>query len=1110
MRRNRNVHGLLVLLGFVALLVPTAAMKAQGVPEDVTGSTLSAVTPATLTPGVTVNLCFTAHLVSPDFEYIDRFDVDLPDGWTIGTVAADSVPPANGCYLPPESGVDAGNVVYWQSPEDLPTWCGTWIGGSAGTDYDFCVEVTVPDCAGAPWDLPWNILGDTWGDPPNEVNGTFSSVACGASQAPNIDVDPLSLSSTQAPNTTETRTLTIGNDGEADLEWEIAEEPVLRALRRPVAERAGGVSGHGEWLYRAETGTPALSNRGGTKPARPAAYRWHAARPAQMNVLIYADDDYHEAPNTFLDQALQALGLSYTAHYDDDFAGFETDLAAGGWDLVLFGNDTYWPESSTLDALNAYAAGGGRVIVNSWVMADYPGHALWTTLGATWVADDDDPPAPVYWWQPGHRFFNVPNDVPEFTSLTDDVGYGTYGQYVEPLAGFQALAGYTTPGPDPNQAALILGNDGRTIFKGFLDGQNDADLDGDGVLDGVELWINMISSMSSPCTDPADVPWLSVSPDNGTTTAGASTPVTVTFDSTGLAVGTYHANLCVTSDDPDPGPGNGTDLVVVPVELVVEQALAPNIDVAPLSLSSSQAPNTASSQTLTVGNTGAVDLVWGIAEEPAAIPVQPLSRALDRTLAPGDGFAAPASAPVSFAPAIAAAVSTGESVRAVLDDFNRPDGPIGPNWTVHNGACNVVSNAATCTGSGRATFNSATGTGDQAEMDVAVFGTDLDYQALLLNYGAGANNLFIKVQLQDHHTQFDYAACYTGNNNSGASFGLGFFALSSPFTSAHMAVSRVGDDVTISFTNIDGGAQPPQTYVCSGAPPREGTGIGIAGYAGVDRVDNFGGSGGTAVCSNPADVPWLSVSPASGTTAAGASTPVTVTFDSTGLAAGAYGANLCITSNDPDAGPGNGTDLVVVPVSLTVTAPVTHTVTASVGTPAGTIVPPSQIVADGATATFTLTPDTGYEIDGVGGTCPAGTLAGNVYTTGPITADCEVVANFRQLTHTVTSSVGTPAGTIVPPSQTVAHGATATFTLTPDSGFEIDGMDGTCPAGSLVGNLYTTEAITADCTVIANFRPEAGPGPSVLEIPTLGPAGGALLGLLLAGLGLGTIRRRRA
>ena len=115
------------------------------------------------------------------------------------------------------------------------------------------------------------------------------------------------------------------------------------------------------------------------------------------------------------------MGLSYTTHYDDDFAGFEADLALGGWDLVLFGNDNYWPESATRGALNAYAAGGGRVIVTSWVMSDDPGHALWTTLGATWVADDDDPPAPVYWWQPGHRFFNVPNDVLRTSKLINGV-----------------------------------------------------------------------------------------------------------------------------------------------------------------------------------------------------------------------------------------------------------------------------------------------------------------------------------------------------------------------------------------------------------------------------------------------------------------------------------------------------------------------------------------------------------------------------------------------------------------------------------------------------------------------------------------------------------------
>ncbi len=47
----------------------------------------------------------------------------------------------------------------------------------------------------------------------------------------------------------------------------------------------------------------------------------------------------------------------------------------------------------------------------------------------------------------------------------------------------------------------------------------------------------------------------------------------------------------------------------------------------------------------------------------------------------------------------------------------------------------------------------------------------------------------------------------------------------------------------------------------------------------------------------------------------------TVTFDSTGLAAGVYTGNLCVTSNDPDPGPGNGTDLVIVPLTLTVQPP---------------------------------------------------------------------------------------------------------------------------------------------------------------------------------------------
>jgi uncharacterized repeat protein (TIGR01451 family) len=71
------------------------------------------------------------------------------------------------------------------------------------------------------------------------------------------------------------------------------------------------------------------------------------------------------------------------------------------------------------------------------------------------------------------------------------------------------------------------------------------------------------------------------------------------------------------------------------------------------------------------------------------------------------------------------------------------------------------------------------------------------------------------------------------------------------------------------------------------------------------------------------------------------------------------------------------------------------------------------------------------------------------------------------VTHTVTPVAGAN-GSIAPSTpQFVNDGATTAFTLTPDSGYAIDSVTG-C-GGSLVGNLYTTGAITANCTVNASF-----------------------------------------
>ncbi|MBN1138616.1 MAG: PKD domain-containing protein [Anaerolineae bacterium] len=147
--------------------------------QSVGSSTLANVTPAYLPIGTAFDLCFTVYAQSPDVEYMDHFDADLPDGWTVNSVAPDSVPPANGCSgaLPPVVGVGAGNIVYWQSTGYPPqTGCGGWNGGSGGTNFDFCTNVTIPDATGAPWTLPWYYVGDGYGGTPHDVSGSYGPI----------------------------------------------------------------------------------------------------------------------------------------------------------------------------------------------------------------------------------------------------------------------------------------------------------------------------------------------------------------------------------------------------------------------------------------------------------------------------------------------------------------------------------------------------------------------------------------------------------------------------------------------------------------------------------------------------------------------------------------------------------------------------------------------------------------------------------------------------------------------------------------------------------------------------------------------------------------------
>src|SRR5690606_39381774 len=120
------------------------------------------------------------------------------------------------------------------------------------------------------------------------------------------------------------------------------------------------------------------------------------------------------------------------------------------------------------------------------------------------------------------------------------------------------------------------------------------------------------------------------------------------------------------------------------------------------------------------------------------------------------------------------------------------------------------------------------------------------------------------------------------------------------------------------------------------------------------------------------------------------------------------------------------------------------------------VTPTSQGIGYGSTTTRSAIPDTGYTIDQVTG-CN-GTLSGNTFTTGPVTAACAVTATFRQNQFDVTATAGN-GGSVTPTSQSIGYGSTTTLSVIPDTGYTIDHVIG-CN-GTLNGNTFITGPVMA-------------------------------------------------
>jgi flagellin-like protein len=161
------------------------------------------------------------------------------------------------------------------------------------------------------------------------------------------------------------------------------------------------------------------------------------------------------------------------------------------------------------------------------------------------------------------------------------------------------------------------------------------------------------------------------------------------------------------------------------------------------------------------------------------------------------------------------------------------------------------------------------------------------------------------------------------------------------------------------------------------------------------------------------------------------------------------------------------TSVPTTTIPPTPTPTITHTITASAGangavTPAGV-----TTVNDGATPTYAITPNPGYNVvDVLVNGISVGAVTSYIFPS--VTSDQTISATFAINMYTITASSGangavTPAG-VTP----VSYGATPTYAITPNPGYHVvDVLVNGTSVGAVTS--YIFPSVTTDKTISATF-----------------------------------------
>jgi hypothetical protein len=191
-----------------------------------------------------------------------------------------------------------------------------------------------------------------------------------------------------------------------------------------------------------------VANLSGAATSRVATLTVTTLEPV-ATVLLF--NDYSA---TIYESALSSLGLSYLRYSDDTAFNAAIRNASLGTTLVVV--DAVAAPGRNLSAVEQFVRSGGRALLQ---YLDMQAGSLSEAFGLATVQPFEFP-SPVYDWGGSSLFEGVA------TPLTMADFFIRSGQRYQPAAGAQAVAGFTSI-VSPSQAAVVIGNFGRTIVNGF-------------------------------------------------------------------------------------------------------------------------------------------------------------------------------------------------------------------------------------------------------------------------------------------------------------------------------------------------------------------------------------------------------------------------------------------------------------------------------------------------------------------------------------------------------------------------------------------------------------------------------------------------------------------